>query len=114
MTFELSESKNIIIVAVEGQVRISTQNEFKDYLDMLYHKYGSGVVLLDMQRVTYMNSAAIGIIVDTFKNFRDNDGRLVLSGLTPDIAKLFEVTKLNRFIEIYADVGDAELKLVNN
>ncbi len=114
MTFELRESKNIIIVAVEGQVRISTQNEFKDYLDMLYHKYGSGVVLLDMQRVTYMNSAAIGIIVDTFKNFRDNDGRLVLSGLTPDIAKLFEVTKLNRFIEIYADVGDAVLKLVNN
>lgn len=114
MTFELRESKNVIIVAVEGQVRISTQNEFKEYLDMLYDKYGTGTVLLDMQKVSYLNSAAIGIIVDTFKKFRDNNGRLVLSGLTPEITKLFEVTKLNRFIEIYADVKEAESKLVNS
>jgi len=113
MTFELRESGNVIIVAVEGQVRISTQSEFKEYMDMLYEKYGNGTVLLDMQKVSYMNSAAIGIIVDTFRRFRDNDGRLILSGLTPEIAKLFEVTKLNRFIEIYADVGEAEAKLVN-
>jgi anti-anti-sigma factor len=113
MTFELRESGNVIIVAVEGQVRILTQSEFKEYMDMLYEKYGNGTVLLDMQKVSYMNSAAIGIIVDTFRRFRDNDGRLILSGLTPEIAKLFEVTKLNRFIEIYADVGEAEAKLVN-
>ncbi|MCX7772754.1 MAG: STAS domain-containing protein [Clostridia bacterium] len=112
MTFELKESKGIIIVSVEGQVRISTQNEFKDYLDKLFENHGSKIVVLDMENVSYMNSAGIGIIVDTFKNFRDAGGRLVLSGLAPDITKLFEVTKLNRFIEIYTYVDDAVSKLV--
>lgn len=111
MTFELNESAKALIVSVEGQVRISTQNEFKDYLDMMCEKYGTKTAILDMKNVSYMNSAGIGIIVDTFKNFRDKGGRLVLSGLAPDITKLFEVTKLNRFIEIYLSVDDAESKI---
>ncbi len=112
MNFELRELKGITILAAEGQVRISTQSEFKDYLDKLFEKYGSKTVILDMQDVTYMNSAGIGIIVDTFKSFRDSEGKLVLSGLSRDISRIFEVTKLNRYIEIYASVDDALSKLV--
>ncbi len=107
MTFELRESNGIIIVAAEGQVRISTQSEFKDYLDKLFENYGSRVMILDMKDVSYMNSAGIGIIVDTFKNFREKEGKLVLSGLSKDIGRLFEVTKLNRYIEIYTSVDEA-------
>lgn len=112
MTFELCESNGVTIVAAEGQVRISTQNEFKDYLDKLFDNYASKTVILDMKAVSYMNSAGIGIIVDTFKKFRENEGKLVLSGLSPEITKLFEVTKLNRFIDIYPSTDDALSKLV--
>lgn len=112
MDFKYRESNGITIVSVEGQIRISTQGEFNDCLDKLFQNYGTRVVVLDMQNVSYMNSAGIGIIIDTFKNFRDNGGKMALSGLTPDIAKLFEVTKLNRFIEIYPNVDDAVAKLV--
>lgn len=113
MNFEFRELHGIYIASCEGQIRISTQNEFKACLDKLFSEYGSRVVILDMKNVSYLNSAGIGIIVDTFKNFRDSEGKLVLTGLTCEIAKLFEVTKLNRFIEIYPDVDEAIAKNAN-
>lgn len=111
MNFQSSERDGFIVVTIEGQVRISTQNDFLDYLNQLFDSYATKTVLLDMDKVSYMNSAGIGIIVDTFKKFRDNGGRMVLCGLTGDILRLFEVTKLNRFIEIYPFVDEAIHKL---
>lgn len=36
---------------------------------------------------------------------------MILCNLTPDIAKLFEVTRLNRFLEIYDTENEALSKL---
>lgn len=111
MTFEASDVGGIRVVQFEGQVRISTQNDFKDYLDALSEEYGKKTALLNMMKVSYMNSAGIGIIVDSFKKFREKGGRLTMCNLSQDISRLFEVTKLNRFIEIFESEEDAMAKL---
>jgi anti-anti-sigma regulatory factor len=36
---------------------------------------------------------------------------MILCNLTPDISKLFEVTRLNRFLEIYNTENEALSKL---
>ncbi len=111
MTIEARDINGIHVVQMEGQVRISTQNDFKDYLDRLSADFGNGTVLLEMAGVSYMNSAGIGIIVDSFKKFRERGGHLAMCTLSPDIYRLFEVTKLNRFIDIYENEAAALGKL---
>ncbi len=107
MIFEKTKVQGFTIVKVEGQVRLSTQTEFKDYLDGLFTDHGSSTIVLDMEKLEYINSAGIGIVVDTFKKFRDHEGRMILSGLSAELLKLFEMTKLNRFIEIYPNTEEA-------
>ncbi len=111
MTMETRNVEGVHVVQLEGQVRISTQNEFKDHLDRISAEYGGKTVLLDMAGITYMNSAGIGIIVDSFKKFREQGGHLALCSLSADIFRLFEVTKLNRFIDIFEDEAAAMTKL---
>lgn len=112
MTLDISEKNGIIIAALQGQIRISTQNIFMDQMNQVFDAYGKRTVILNMESVSYINSAGIGILVDTFKRFRDNDASFILCGLSPDILKLFEVTKLSRFIEIYPNVEEAMKKLM--
>ena len=57
-----------------------------------------------------MNSIGLGIIIDTYKKFRKS-GKIVLCSLLPEIMNLFEVTKLNRFIEIYKNESEAMSKI---
>ena len=108
MKFETKEVDNILVVSLFGQVRISTQNEFKDFFDYLIKDNGNRKVILNMDGVGYMNSAGIGIVVDSYKKFKELNGKLVLCNLVSDINKLFEVTKLNKFIEIF-DTEEAAL-----
>lgn len=114
MEFRIEEKDGFVIVSIEGQVRISTQNEFMEHLNALYDSKGNQTVLLNLEKVSYMNSAGIGVIVDTFRKFRDNGGQLVLCSLSPEISRLFEVTRLNRFIQIYPSVDDALHTLRNS
>lgn len=111
MIIATRDAGSVHIVQMEGQVRISTQNDFKDFLDQISTDFGNKTVLLEMRGVSYMNSAGIGIIVDTFKKFREQNGRLALCSLSPEIQRLLEVTKLNRFIEVFADEASALSRL---
>jgi len=38
-----------------------------------------------------MNSAGLGIIIDTYKKFKEKKGRMILCNLTPDIEKLLRL-----------------------
>jgi stage II sporulation protein AA (anti-sigma F factor antagonist) len=101
----------VLIIAIKGQIRISTQSEFREFFNRLVEENSSSSVILNMAGIGSINSAGIGMIVDSFRKFRENGGRLVLCSLMTDIAKLFEVTKLDRFIDIYPSEEDAILKI---
>lgn len=111
MKFETKEVDGVKIVKLTGQIRISTQNEFKDLLDRLARENEGKTVIISMDGVIYMNSAGLGIIIDTYKKFKEKKGKIILCNLLPDIEKLFEVTRLNRFIEIYSSEAEALSKL---
>lgn len=111
MKVEAKELNGVKIIKLVGQVRISTQNEFKDILDELVIQSKGQTVIINMDGVVYMNSTGLGIIIDTYKKFKEGKGRLVLCNLLPDIMNLFEVTRLNRFIEIYDNESEALKKI---
>jgi len=111
MEFSQKIVEGIMIFSLKGQIKISTQTECKDYFDRQIGENCSKAAVLNMSGVGYMNSAGIGMIVESFKRFKDNGGRLVICSLVPDIVKLFEITKLDHFIEIYPDEETAVRKL---
>jgi stage II sporulation protein AA (anti-sigma F factor antagonist) len=107
MKVEIKEIDKGKLVKLTGQIRISTQNDFKDLMDNIAKEDGDQTIILSLDGVIYMNSAGLGIIIDTYKKFKQKKGRMVLCNLMPDITKLFEVTRINRFIEIYSTEEDA-------
>lgn len=111
MKVETKELNGIKVLRLVGQVRISTQNDFKDILDELVKESKGQTVIINMDGIVYMNSTGLGIIIDTYKKFKESKGRLVLCNLLPDIMNLFEVTRLNRFIEIYGSESEAMSKI---
>ena len=111
MRVEVKEVEGVKIINLTGQIRISTQNEFKDLLDIAAKENKGKTIILSLGGVIYMNSAGLGIIIDTYKKVKEQKGRMILCNLMPDIEKLFEITRLNRFLEIYSTEQDALQKI---
>jgi len=64
-------------------------------------------ILLDFHKVRQLSSQMLGVIVKLDKKSKAINGKVVLSGLRPEISKVFEVTRLNKILHIVADEREA-------
>jgi anti-sigma B factor antagonist len=64
-------------------------------------------VVLDLSRVTFMDSISIGMLVPVILYARRLGGDLKVAGLTPMIKNLFKMLRMDRVIEVYPDVPSA-------
>jgi len=59
-----------------------------------------------MSGVTFVDSSGLGAIVASMKQM-GNERKLDLAGLTPDVDKVFRLTRMDSVFAIYKSVDDA-------
>jgi anti-sigma B factor antagonist len=64
-------------------------------------------VVLNLERVGYLSSAALGLFIAYQQKLAREGGKLRLCGLQPNIAQVFRVTKLLRAFDIRPDLTSA-------
>ena len=85
--------------------------QFRDAMRQISLK-SEGHVLLDLSHVSFLDSSGLGAIVSVWK-FLGPDRRLELCGLTPLVARVFRLTRMDDVIRVHADQKSALDELVN-
>ncbi len=67
---------------------------------------GHGRVVLDLSRVEFLDSSGLGAVVSVMKQLGP-DRRLDLAGLTPTVAKVFRLTRMDSVFRIHPDLDTA-------
>jgi anti-anti-sigma factor len=78
---------------LQGDVDIAVVPEVRRRLDSALDE-GCSNVILDLERVTYADSSALGLIVWLDHRLRPVSGRLVLAGANRDVARILEISGL--------------------
>jgi anti-anti-sigma factor len=65
------------------------------------------LLVVNLEDVTYMDSSAIGALVQTYRQVRAYEGRLRLCGMSERVLAVFEITKLDKFFDIYPSEAEA-------
>lgn len=60
-------------------------------------------ILLDLANVTYVCSAVLGLWITTFQELQKRKGNLKFVNIQPSISHIFNMTRLDRIIEMYND-----------
>ena len=68
-------------------------------------------LVLDMNAVPYMNSEGLNALVRVAAQANIQEGRIVLASLSPFISGVLQVTKLDRFFEVFPTVAAALTQL---
>lgn len=66
----------------------------------------AGQVILDLAQVTFVDSSGLGAIVGAMKQMAP-DRTLDLAGLTPGVAKVFRLTRMDTVFRIHGPIGQA-------
>jgi anti-sigma B factor antagonist len=99
-------SETISIIDINGEVTAFAE----DALMEAYTEAGAAptrVVVLDFSDLEYMNSSGIGLLVTLLIRINRQRQRLIAFGLSEHYRHIFELTRLNDAIGLYASEAEA-------
>jgi anti-sigma B factor antagonist len=94
------------IVEVGGEIDVYTAPRLREQLvdlvaDGQYH------LVVDMERVDFLDSTGLGVLVAGLKRARENGGDLRLVATSSHILRMLAITRLDSVFSVYPDLGAA-------
>jgi anti-sigma B factor antagonist len=108
MQIKIDEKAGVKVCHAEGDIDINTSPQLKKAFDKLVQAKSQKVVI-NLQKVGYVDSSGLATIVEILKNFRGFGGKLKLCNLSNKVKSLFEITKLEKLFDI-ADTEEEAVK----
>ena len=98
-----------LIKVAEDRIDAAVAIQFKDLVREMTED-GPMRVVLDFSRVTFLDSSGLGAVVAAMKQV--GEGRkLELAGLTPNVEKVFRLTRMDTVFTIHPDIDALGLGL---
>lgn len=98
-------SETLVIRVEELRIDAAAAVDFKDSMRSATQD-GAGRVVLDLSQVTMVDSSGLGAIVAVMKQL-GSETPLELAGLTPNVATVFRLTRMDTVMRVHGGVEDA-------
>ena len=95
-----------VVLAVEGEVDLSTAPRLREKLVELVSA-GHRKLVVDLERVGFLDSSGLGVLVGGLKRARTHDGDITIVCTQRRILKVFEITGLTDVFTICQTVDEA-------
>lgn len=110
--FSTEEKKDYALVHMSGRLMdkesaIELIEKFESLL-----KSNGNKVIFDLNKLEYMNSSGLNIMVNFLTKSRNAGGDIAIAAVTEKISQLLVITKLNTLFKIHADVDSAIKSIV--
>lgn len=106
MQIQKSTVRGVAVVTLEGRFEFGTRNEYKRIIGQVVQE-GFRQLVLDVQRVTFLDSSAIGLLLLTDQNFKLNKGSFSIVNPTGYVRQVLELANLPRVIPVVDSVDEA-------
>ncbi len=97
---------DIVVLDITGEIDLYNAPEIKDIINKLIEekKYN---VIINLEKVSYIDSSGIGALISSLSNLKKYQGGLKIINVYASVRKVFELTKLTSFFEIFDSEEDA-------
>ncbi|RUL47895.1 MULTISPECIES: STAS domain-containing protein [Lysinibacillus] len=100
------ENETIEIVSWDTDVTLKTIHVFEATLNALTN-IDNDKIILKFIGVNYMNSAGLGVLVDTVLKVRRTAKQVVLVGVTEALMEIFSIVKITSIIQVFPTLEEA-------
>ncbi len=99
--------KELPVIQLEGEVDVYTAPQLKQQMISMLEG-GARELVVDLAKVDYLDSTALGVLIGGLKRMRERDGNMVLICPSPRIRRVFEITGLDKIFDMYDTEGEAQ------
>jgi len=103
LTIEEKQVADVVILRLQGRLTLGEEtNSLRETVRGLLEK-GQRRIVLNLQGVSYIDSAGVGTLASVFTSARSKDGVLKLVGLGTHSRDLLQMTKLLTVFDVAED-----------
>ena len=97
-----------LYIQLEGEIDHHNAQGIRERIDMAFDPTDCRQMIFDFSGVTFMDSSGIGMIIGRYKNAKKRGGTIFITGMSPEIGRIFQISGLAKIIDSYASVEEAE------
>jgi anti-sigma B factor antagonist len=101
-----SHKEDSIVIKLQGEVDLYAAPELKDHVNRAIES-GKTKLVLDLTDATFIDSTTLGILVSGMKRLRPRGGMLAVLCPDPTMARIFDITGLNRMFSVHDTLDGA-------
>jgi anti-sigma B factor antagonist len=94
------------VLAVEGEIHVSTAPEFTELLGRAIDA-GDIRLVLDLSGVAFIDSTGLSVLLNALRRVTRAGGAMALVCANPTVLRLFEITRLDSTFDLHAELGPA-------
>jgi len=107
MVVSVREKQGVVVFTVQGEMvggpdATQVSEKIRSLLEQGKRKF-----LIDMEKVEWMNSSGLGILIASLTTVKNHQGQLKLLHVRKKPMELLQITKLDRVFEVFEDEGEA-------
>jgi len=106
MEIHRREAGDVVIFDINGEIDLYNAPEIKEKIKEEMNKNKVNIVI-NLDKVSYIDSSGIGVLISSLSNLKKVGGALKLINVYASVRKVFELTKLTSFFDIYDNEDDA-------
>ena len=102
----LTERENNLVVRLKGEFDLHTADYFKAKLKDKLNKSINNLIL-NLDSIKFIDSSGLGAILSKYKEINKQGGDLVITNVTPQVERIFELSGILNIIDIYSSEKEA-------
>lgn len=95
-----------VLFIKEDRIDAHNSGELKETILHLIEQ-GEVKIIVQLEQVRFIDSSGLGALLSGYKNAAAKSGKLAIANMQQQVLSMFELTRLNRVFEIYADLNEA-------
>lgn len=106
---------NVAVMSLSGKL-LGGPPISDDIKNEVYRLLDSGVkkIVMDLEKVTRMNSTGLGILISALTSVKNREGELCLAAINENMESIMVMTKLNTIFHIFGTAEGAAKALQND
>ena len=107
MPVTIHEAEAVTVIAPEGRIMLGAGEAA--VREAVHEALEAGVrkIVIDLGRVTFLDSFGVGTLIDCYMTVRERGGVLKLCAVPPRVTSILQITKLNTVFEVYKSEAEA-------
>ncbi|RKY11209.1 MAG: hypothetical protein DRP65_04920 [Planctomycetota bacterium] len=106
---QISKEGDVTVVSfgLESITGLSGLEHISRRLRALITDQKPGKLIVDFAGVKFFSSQMLGLLVDIWRKLGDYGGILLISGINPQLNRVFKITNLDKIFDFYPDRASA-------